>query len=83
MKVVIVHICHNDIEADQIRELLYQEGIECQVASDVPHTVFPFTMDGLGEVRISVMEKEADRAQKLIDAFLNVPETPFTSDTEE
>ncbi len=77
MKTVIVHRCHNDLEADQIRELLLNEGIECQIASDIPHSIFPLTMDGLGEIRIAVLEEEAHRAQELIKAFLNVPEEPF------
>jgi len=78
VETVVIHRCHNDIEAEQIRELLSQADIECQVASDVPHSVFPLTMDGLGEIRIAVLESEADRASELIEQFLNVPSSPFT-----
>ena len=78
MNTVVVHRCHNDIEAEQIRELLYQEGIVCQVASDVPHSVFPLTLDGLGEVRIAVMAKEAERARRLISQFLDVSQGTFS-----
>lgn len=71
MKTVVIHRCYDDIEAEQIREFLDAHDIVSQVASDVPHSVFPFTMDGLGEIRIAVLEEEANRARELIDEFLN------------
>ena len=73
MKTTVVHRCYSDIEANQIRDILEQSGITCQVASDIPHTVFPVTTDGLGEVRVSVVEKDAERARQLIHDFLEAP----------
>jgi hypothetical protein len=70
---VVVHRCYSDIEANQIKDILEQAGITCQVASDIPHTVFPVTTDGLGEVRVSVVEREAERARQLINDFLETP----------
>jgi Putative prokaryotic signal transducing protein len=82
MKTVVIHRCYDDIQAEQIRELLDQNGIVCQVASDVPHSVFPLTLNGLGEVRIAVLEEESVRARELIDQFLNGPVSTFSdSDT--
>ena len=87
MNTIVVHRCYSDIEADQIRDILEQAGITCQVASNIPHTVFPVTTNGLGEVRISVVEKYAERARKLINDFLEAPpELPSAEearDTEE
>jgi len=68
---VVVHRCQDDIEASQIRDVLAQEGIPCQVVSNVPHTVLPLTTDGLGEVRIVVREDHAARASELIQLFLS------------
>jgi ribonuclease III len=34
----------------------------------VPHSIFPLSVDGLGEVRIAVHPDEADEAQRIIDA---------------
>ncbi|MCU0612255.1 MAG: DUF2007 domain-containing protein [Candidatus Eisenbacteria bacterium] len=70
METVVVHRCSDDIEAELIRDLLAQEGIPCQVASNVPHTVLPFTTDGLGEVRISVHVGHAEHARQLILTLL-------------
>lgn len=44
----------NDGEAMMVRQLLETYGIPCQVVSDVPHSVLPLTIDGLGEIRILV-----------------------------
>ena len=73
MNTIVVHRCYSDIEANQIKDILEQAGISCQVASDIPHTVFPVTTDGLGEVRIAVVEKYAERARELIRNFLEAP----------
>jgi ribonuclease-3 len=40
----------------------------CILNSDVPHSIFPLSVDGLGEVRISVHPGEADEAKRIIDS---------------
>jgi hypothetical protein len=69
MESIIIHRCFSDVEADQLKQLLEQEGIACQLLSHVPHSVYPFTMDGLGEIRIVVMESDAAQAKQIIDDF--------------
>ena len=49
-----------------VRRLLAVYEIPCQVVSDIPHTVFPLTVDGLGEIRILVPASHFERAQTLI-----------------
>jgi ribonuclease-3 len=56
------------IEARVVRSLLEAHGIMSVVSSDVLHAVFPLSVDGLSEVRISVHASEADEAQRVIDA---------------
>ena len=56
----------SDGEAEMVRCLLEVYEIPCQVVSDIPHSVFPLTVDGLGEVRILVPERHFERAQALI-----------------
>src|SRR5438045_9742482 len=38
------------------------------VSSDVPHSIFPLSVDGLSEVRISVHPAEAQEAQRIIES---------------
>lgn len=83
MKTMVVHRCYDDIEAAQIGDMLAQEGIPCQVASNVPHTVLPLTTDGLGEVRIAVREDHGTRARELIDLFLAEGRTVERNEDEE
>ena len=63
---LVIFRTHSDIEASIVRGLLEAHGIRTLVASDVPHAVFPITVDGLGEVRISVLASAADEARRII-----------------
>lgn len=64
--VVVIFRTQSDIEASVVQGLLETHGIRSLLASDVPHTVFPLTIDGLGEVRISVRADDAETATRLI-----------------
>ncbi len=56
----------NDGEAEIVRGLLDSYGIPCQVVSDIPHSVSPLTVDGLGEIRIFVPPSARDRAVEVL-----------------
>jgi hypothetical protein len=56
----------NDGEAAMIKQLLETYGIPCQIVSDVPHTVLPLSVDGLGEVRILVPAERLEDAKNLL-----------------
>ena len=56
----------SDGEAEMVRQLLDSYGIQCQVVSDVTHTVLPVSVDGLGEVRILVSPLEIDEAREVL-----------------
>jgi len=54
-------------EAEVIRGYLESNGIECLFQSQVVHAVHPFTVNGLGEVKIMVKEEGFERAKKLME----------------
>jgi ribonuclease-3 len=56
------------IEARVVRSLLEAHGIMSVVSSDVPHSIFPLSVDGLGEVRLSVHPEEAAEARRVIES---------------
>lgn len=58
-----------DKEALVVKGLLESDGIWCSLESDVPHSVFPLEVDGLGAVRIMVSEGDAERAVDLISSY--------------
>ena len=67
-ELVVIFRTHSDVEAQIVRGLLEANGIMSVLASDVPHSVFPLTVDPLGEVRLSVRADEAEEAKRVIDS---------------
>ena len=65
---VVIFRTHSDIEASIVRSLLESHGIRSIVSSDVPHSIFPLTVDGLGEVRIAVHAEAAEDAERVIES---------------
>jgi ribonuclease-3 len=65
---VVIFRTHSDIEAQIVRGLLETHGIMSVMSSDVPHSVFPLSVDGLGEVRLSVHHTEAEEAHRIIES---------------
>ena len=66
---VVIFRTHSDVEASVVRGLLDSHGIQSIASSDVPHSVFPLTVNGLGEVRISVQAEAADEARRIIGSY--------------
>ena len=62
----VVFRTHSDIEASIVRGLLEAHGIYAAASSDLTHSVFPLSIDGLGEVRISVPVSQAEAAVTII-----------------
>jgi hypothetical protein len=65
-KMVQVYDARNEMEAQVIRSLLESYGIPCFLKSNAAPSVHTFTMDGMGEVRIMVLESLAAKARELI-----------------
>jgi len=72
----------DDGEAELVRGLLEGYGIPVQVVSDVTHSVYPLTVDGLGEVRILVALDDLERARQILDAHRKTS-LPSGADTED
>jgi ribonuclease-3 len=65
---VVVFRTHSDIEASVVRGLLEAHGIRTLISSDLPRAIFPMSITGLGEVRLSVRPEEAAEAERIIDS---------------
>ncbi len=66
MKMVSVYKAQGSMEADLIRSMLTARGIESFTAGWAASSVHPFTMDGMGEIRIMVREDDSEEARRLI-----------------
>jgi ribonuclease III len=56
------------IEARVVRSLLEAHGIMSVVSSDVPQSIFPLSVDGLGDIRLAVHPSEAEEAERIIES---------------
>jgi ribonuclease-3 len=56
------------IEAGVVRSLLEAHGIMSVVSSDVPQSIFPLSLDGLGDIRLAVHHSEAEEAERIIES---------------
>ena len=65
---IVIFRSHSDIEAQVVRGLLETHGMMSVVSSDVPHSIFPLSVEGVSAVRISVHADDADEAQRIIEA---------------
>ena len=53
-------------EAEVVKSFLQSHGIPCLLKGLVVQSIHPFTMDGLGEIKILVPEKDHALAEKLL-----------------
>ena len=67
-KLVKVYTAHGEMEAQVIKGLLESCGIPSLMQGNAAHSMQPFVMDGMGEVKIMVTEAQADEARKIIEA---------------
>jgi hypothetical protein len=65
-KIVAVYKANNEMEAQVIKGLLESYGIPCFLKSHAAPSVHMFAIDGMGEVKVMVLDAMADRARKLI-----------------
>jgi len=77
----LVKIC-GPTEAEMIREMLQNNGIESTLQGELSGTQLPSTSD-LDEVRIWVREADAAQAKELVDAFFTPVGKDELNDQEE
>ena len=65
-KMVEVYKAQNAMEAQVIKGLLESFNIPCFLKSNAAPSVHVLTMDGMGEVKVMVLESLAERARELI-----------------
>ena len=67
----VVELCRvsSESEALTIKSLLSSQGIECMFKANIDHSVYPITVDGLGEVRIMVINKELQESRRILELY--------------
>ena len=67
-RLVDVYIASGEAEANIIKGKLESHGIPCILRSDAAASVHTFTVDGMGQIAVSVLGSVAHDARKLIDS---------------
>ncbi len=62
----VIFRTQSDVEASVVRALLEAHDVPTVISSDLPHSIFPVAINGLGEVRISVHPDDAEEARRII-----------------
>ena len=70
-ELVVIFRTHSDVEASIVRGLLEVHGVRSLVTSGVSRSVFPLTVNELGEVRIAVNAADELEARQIIDSHRN------------
>jgi hypothetical protein len=65
-KLVEVYKAQTEMEAQVIKGLLESFNIPCVLRANAAPSVHMFTMDGLGQVKVMVLDSMADEARELI-----------------
>jgi ribonuclease III len=65
---VVIFRTSSGIEAGIVRSLLEAHGIMSVVSSDVPQSIFPLSVDGLGNIRLAVHPSESEEAERIIES---------------
>ncbi len=65
---VTIFRTNSDVEASIVCGLLEANGVPSVTSSPVTHSVFPFTVNELAEVRIAVRPEDADEARRIIES---------------
>ena len=76
-KLVEVYKARTEMEAQVIKSLLDSFGIPCSFKSNAAPSAHMFTMNGMAEVKVMVLESQADEARELIEN--KEPETESSS----
>jgi hypothetical protein len=58
-----------EFEAQVLRAMLECEGIDAAIRAGIAQSVLPFTVDGLGEVKVFVHRRDLERAEAVIEEY--------------
>ena len=65
-KLVKVYVASGEAQAQIIKGLLESNGIPCLLRSRAAPSVHVFAIDGMGEVKVMVLESRVEEAKRLI-----------------
>lgn len=67
MKLKEVHKVWGQTEAEIIKGYLESQGVPCLLQGRIYQSLYPFDVDGLGEIKILTSEEDYDLAKELLE----------------
>ncbi len=83
-RLVVLMNTQSEPEANIIKGLLEESGIDCTFITPVPHNIYPFTVDGLALIQIKVLASQFEAARKLLSDYqakIDLDEIDFSEDS--
>ena len=68
-KLVLLMRTQSEPEANIVKGLLRESGIDCTLVTQVPHGLYPFTVDGLASIQIKVLACDLDAAKTVLSDY--------------
>ena len=65
-KLVVLMTTQSEAEANIVKSLLEASGIHCALLTQVPHNLYPFTVNGLAAIRIKVLDSQLEAAKEVL-----------------
>lgn len=65
-KLVVLMTTQSETEANIVKSLLEESGIHCALLTQVPHNIYPFTVNGLAAIKIKVLESQLEDAKEVL-----------------
>ena len=66
---VLLMRTQSEPEANIVKGILKESGIDCALVTQVPHGLYPFTVDGLAAIQIKVLACDLDAAQTVLGDY--------------
>ncbi len=70
MRPIVVHRIWSDAEAQIVKGILELHGIPVFLDHDLSHSLYPLTVDGLGETRVLVPDSASEEARQILAGYL-------------
>ena len=66
---VLLMRTQSEPEANIVKGILEESGIDCVLVTQVPHGLYPFTVDGLATIQVKVLACDLDAAQTVLSDY--------------
>jgi hypothetical protein len=73
-RLAVVYRAFSEAEAYIIKGKLEENGIPCILKSNAAPSVYVFTIDGMGEIKVCVPESMAEAARRLVEEVSQEPD---------